>query len=59
MLLAAARAIAASVEPEQLMEDYIIPSVFNLKVQENVAAAVREVAVRTGLARDVHEFSLF
>jgi malate dehydrogenase (oxaloacetate-decarboxylating) len=59
MLLAAAGAIAASVEPEQLMEDYIIPSVFNLRVQENVAAAVREVAVKTGLARDVHEFSLF
>jgi len=59
MLLAAARAIAASVEPECLMEDYIIPSVFNLKVQERVAAAVRETAVKTGVAREMHEFSLF
>jgi malate dehydrogenase (oxaloacetate-decarboxylating) len=59
MLLAAARAIAAGVAPEQLREDYIIPGVFNPRVPENVAAAVREVAVRTGLARDVHEFSLF
>jgi len=59
MLLAAAKAIAGSVEPECLMEDYIIPSVFNQKVQENVAAAVREVAVQTGVAREMHEFSLF
>ncbi|MFA5180820.1 MAG: NAD-dependent malic enzyme [Syntrophales bacterium] len=59
MLLAAAHAIAGSVEPECLMEDYIIPSVFNLKVQENVAAAVRETAVKTGVAREMHEFSLF
>ncbi|MEI6313867.1 MAG: NAD-dependent malic enzyme [Syntrophus sp. (in: bacteria)] len=59
MLLAAARAIADSVEPECLMEDYIIPSVFNLKVQEKVAAAVRETAVKTGVAREMHEFSLF
>jgi len=59
MLLAAAWAIAGSVEPECLMEDYIIPSVFNQKVQKDVAAAVRETAVRTGVAREMHEFSLF
>jgi len=59
MLLAAACAIAASVEPGQLMEDYIIPSVFNQKVQENVSAAVREMAIETGVARVVHEFAMF
>ncbi len=59
MLLAAAGAIAGSVEPDQLMEDYIIPSVFNQKVQENVAATVRETAVKTGVARVVHEFAMF
>jgi malate dehydrogenase (oxaloacetate-decarboxylating) len=59
MLLAAARAIADSVEPECLMEDYIIPSVFNQQVQENVAAAVRQTAAATGVAREMHEFSLF
>jgi malate dehydrogenase (oxaloacetate-decarboxylating) len=59
MLLAAARAIAGSVEPGCLMEDYIIPSVFNRQVQENVAAAVRQAAVKTGVAREMHEFSLF
>jgi malate dehydrogenase (oxaloacetate-decarboxylating) len=59
MLLAAACAIASSVEPDQLMEDYIIPSVFNQKVQENVSAAVREKAIETGVARVVHEFAMF
>jgi malate dehydrogenase (oxaloacetate-decarboxylating) len=59
MLLAAAGAIAGSVEPDQLMEDYIIPSVFNQKVQENVAVTVRETAVKTGVARVVHEFAMF
>ncbi len=59
MLLAAAGAIAGSVEPDQLMEDYVIPSVFNQKVQENVSAAVREKAIETGVARVVHEFAMF
>lgn len=59
MLLAAAGAIAGSVEADQLMEDYIIPSVFNQKVQENVAGIVRETAVKTGVARVVHEFAMF
>lgn len=59
MLLAAAAAIAASVEPGQLMEDYIIPSVFNQKVQESVAGTVREKAIETGVARIGHEFAMF
>jgi malate dehydrogenase (oxaloacetate-decarboxylating) len=59
MLLAAAAAIAQCVEPGQLMEDYIIPSVFNQKVQENVANTVREKAIETGVARIGHEFAMF
>lgn len=59
MLLAAADAIAGTIEPDQLSEDYIIPSVFNQKVQEIVSAAVREAAIRTGVARFVHEFAMF
>ena len=59
MLLAAADAISRSVEPGQLMEDHIIPSVFNPKVPENVAAAVRHVAIRTSAARVVHEYESF
>ena len=40
MKVAAARAIAAVISPEELRADYIIPSVFN----ERVAKAVAEVA---------------
>ncbi len=48
--LAAARAIAHTVEEEELHEDYIIPSIFDRKVAASVAAAVAEVAKKTGLA---------
>jgi malate dehydrogenase (oxaloacetate-decarboxylating) len=58
MLIAAARAIASCIAPEELMEDYIIPSVFNHRVQENVAHAVREAALATGVARKEHKFDL-
>jgi malate dehydrogenase (oxaloacetate-decarboxylating) len=51
MLLAAASAIAGSVAPGELSEDSVIPSVFNRKVQEEVAKAVCEAAVRTNAAR--------
>lgn len=53
MLLAAADAIAGSVASGELMEDYIIPSVFNPKVSENVAYAVSEAAIKTGVAKMV------
>jgi len=49
--LAAARAIAHSVEMQDLHEDYIIPSPFDRRVAGIVAAAVSEVAKKTGLAR--------
>jgi malate dehydrogenase (oxaloacetate-decarboxylating) len=51
MKLAAARAIASVVAEEELSEDYIIPSVFNRRVAEVVAAATAEAAVATGVAR--------
>ncbi|MEV0582260.1 NAD-dependent malic enzyme [Nonomuraea sp. NPDC050310] len=44
MLLAAARALAAVVTPEELGPNYIIPSVFHPDVSTVVAAAVREAA---------------
>jgi malate dehydrogenase (oxaloacetate-decarboxylating) len=49
--LAAAKAIAHTVGEEELHEDYIIPSIFDRKVVASVAAAVAEVARKTGLAR--------
>jgi malate dehydrogenase (oxaloacetate-decarboxylating) len=51
MLFAAANAIAHMVAEEELSEDYIIPSVLNRKVPEQVSSSVREAAVQTGVAR--------
>jgi malate dehydrogenase (oxaloacetate-decarboxylating) len=51
METAAARAIAAVVEPDDLEADYIIPSVFNRDVAPAVASAVADAAVRAGVAR--------
>ena len=49
--LAAAHAIAHSLETNELHEDYIIPGPFDRKVATYVAAAVAEVAKKTGLTR--------
>jgi malate dehydrogenase (oxaloacetate-decarboxylating) len=51
MKLAAAYAIAACVPASQLGREYIVPSVFNREVVQNVAAAVQAAAVRTGVAK--------
>jgi malate dehydrogenase (oxaloacetate-decarboxylating) len=50
MKMVAARAIAEIVEPDELREDYIIPSVFNREVVGAVASAVAEEARRSGTA---------
>jgi len=51
MKIAAARAIADVVNKEELSVDYIIPSVFNKKVAQNVAREVRKAAYSSGVAR--------
>ncbi|HEY7709333.1 MAG TPA: malic enzyme-like NAD(P)-binding protein, partial [Candidatus Entotheonella sp.] len=51
MKRAAASAIAEVIPPEELNEEYIIPSVFNRAVVSAVAKAVVEAAQRTGVAR--------
>ena len=51
MKMAAARAIADTVDESELREDYIIPSVFNRDVAPAVAAAVADEARATGTAR--------
>jgi malate dehydrogenase (oxaloacetate-decarboxylating) len=56
MLLDAAHAIASCVNPQELREDYIIPSIFDRQVREKVAKAVQEAAIRTHVARREHEF---
>lgn len=51
MKLAAALAIANSINEEDLNEDYIIPKAFNRDVQRRVADAVKESAIKTGVAK--------
>ena len=51
MKLAAANAIASIIGPDELHPDYIIPSVFDRRVGEAVAAKVEEAAYQTGVAR--------
>jgi malate dehydrogenase (oxaloacetate-decarboxylating) len=51
MELAAAKAIADAVHPDELSADYIVPSVFNRDVSSAVAAAVKEAAAASGVAR--------
>lgn len=51
MKIAAAYAIADLIKPEELKEDYIIPSIFDKRVSENVAKAVAEEAIKSKVAR--------
>jgi len=51
MKLAAANAIAGIIGPDELHPDYIIPSVFDRRVGEAVAAEVEEAAYESGVAR--------
>ncbi|MCZ6874377.1 MAG: NAD-dependent malic enzyme [bacterium] len=51
MKRAAAYAIAGVIQPEDLHEEYITPTVFNKAVVPAVAQAVTEAAVRSGVAR--------
>jgi malate dehydrogenase (oxaloacetate-decarboxylating) len=51
MKLAAAEAIAAVVKPDELSEEYVVPSVFNRDVAPSVAAAVAAAAESSGVAR--------
>jgi malate dehydrogenase (oxaloacetate-decarboxylating) len=57
MLFAAANAIAHIISEEELSEDYIIPSVLNRKVPEQVSNNVREAAIQTGVARLEHGYT--
>ena len=53
MKVAAAYAIAGAIPDTELSEDYIIPKAFNRDVQQKVAEAVREAAIKSGAARRV------
>jgi len=51
MKLAAAKAIADSVSPEELRPEFVVPSVFDKEVPMRVAEAVRLAAIADGVAR--------
>lgn len=51
MKLAAANAIASAITDAELTPEYIIPSVFDLRIAPLVAAAAAEAAVRDGVIR--------
>ena len=51
MKLAASKALADLVAPEELSEDYIIPAAFDKRVGPAVAKAVADAARATGVAR--------
>lgn len=50
MKISAAHAIADSVSDEELNPNYIIPKAFNLDVQKRVAQAVKDAAIKSGVA---------
>jgi malate dehydrogenase (oxaloacetate-decarboxylating) len=54
MKLAAATAIASVIRTDELLAEYIVPSVFNRQVADAVARAVAITAVATGVARREH-----
>ncbi|HKT44905.1 MAG TPA: malic enzyme-like NAD(P)-binding protein [Gaiellaceae bacterium] len=57
MELAAAHAIAATIDDSELSADYIVPSVFNRAVVAAVADAVADAATASGVARRVDEIA--
>jgi malate dehydrogenase (oxaloacetate-decarboxylating) len=48
---AAAEAIAGCIGPAELSPEYIVPSVFNQEVVRRVAQAVKQAAIKAGVAR--------
>jgi malate dehydrogenase (oxaloacetate-decarboxylating) len=50
MVMAAVYAIANAIKEDHLSEDHIIPGVFDKKVHKDVATAVANAAVRSGVA---------
>ena len=51
MKIAAAKALAGLISDEELSEEYIIPAAFDPRVREAVAAAVKQAAYDSGVAR--------
>lgn len=59
MKIAAAYAIAGMINEEKLTRDYIIPDPFDTNVAHNVAKAVSEAAISTGVTRNAYRETIF
>ncbi|WP_461610360.1 NAD(P)-dependent malic enzyme [Cytobacillus kochii] len=59
MKIAAAYAIAGMINEEKLTRDYIIPDPFDTNVAHNVAKAVSEAAISTGVTRNAYREPIF
>lgn len=51
MKLAATKAIASLIDPQDLHEDYVIPNPFDPRVVKTVSKAVSEAAIKSGVAQ--------
>ncbi len=51
MMLAAAHALASTVEEDRLREDIVLPRIFDFRVAPVIAGAVAREAIETGVAR--------
>lgn len=51
MKIAAAKALAALVSDEELSSDYVLPDPFDPRVCKTIADAVKDAAIRTGVAQ--------
>ncbi len=51
MKVAAARAIAGLITPEELSADYVIPAALDPRVRDAVSKAVADAARKSGVAR--------
>ena len=51
MKLAAANALASSIDEKALGEEYIVPSVFNKEIVQKISKAVKKAAIETGVAK--------
>jgi len=54
MRLAAAEALASVIAPDEVSEEYLVPSVFNRAVVPAIALAVAQAAIAEGVARREH-----
>lgn len=54
MKIAAAYAISSLIDESELYEEYIIPSIFDLRVVDTIAEAISTIAIRDGLVRKIN-----